>query len=142
MFRIKGVLSHSLAAALAVVASLTFTAYSEEPQTAAKSGGVYLIGAVTVTDPERLPQYQAIAGPLAGSMGGYVPLAFSQPNLIEGNLSHLQSGYFIERYDSLEGLNAFLNSPEFQEAKKLRDQVADVHFMMWLPELEEGALPH
>ena len=70
------------------------------------------------------------------------PLAFSRPNLIEGNLSHLQSGYFIERYDSLEGLDAFLNSPEFQEAKKLRDQVADVHFMMWLPELEEGALPH
>jgi uncharacterized protein (DUF1330 family) len=142
MLKIKGVLSHSLTAAVAVIASLTFTAYSKEQQTAAPSGGVYLIGAVTVTDPERLPEYQAIAGPLAGSTGGYVPLAFSQPNLIEGDLQHPQSGYFIERYDSLEGLNAFLNSPEFQQAKKLRDQVADVHFMMWLPELEEGALPH
>ena len=106
------------------------------------NSGVYLIGAVTVTDPERLPEYQAITGPLAGAIGGYVPLAFSQPILIEGDVQHPQSGYFIERYDSVEGLNAFLNSPEFQQAKKLRDQVADVHFMVWLPALEEGALPH
>ena len=50
--------------------------------------------------------------------------------------------FFIERYDSLEGLNRFINSPEYADAKLIRDEVADVHFMMWLPSLDPGALPH
>lgn len=102
---------------------------------------VYLIGAVTVNDYERLPQYQAIAGPLGAKAGGYVPLALSKPNMIEGDLPTAGS-YFIERYDSLEGLMSFVNSAEFQEAKIFRDEIADVHFMMWLPALPPGSLPH
>ena len=102
---------------------------------------VYLLGAVSITDPDRLPEYQAIAGPLAGKMGGYVPLAYASPEMIDGELP-TGGFYFIERYDSLAGLKAFVNSPEFQEAKKLRDQVADVHFMMWLPAIPVGSLPH
>ena len=102
---------------------------------------VYLVGAVSITDPNRLPEYQAIAGPLAGRMGGYLPLAYASPEMIEGD-SPSAGFYFIERYDSLAGLQAFVNSPEFQEAKKLRDQVADVHFMMWLPALPKDSLPH
>jgi uncharacterized protein (DUF1330 family) len=102
---------------------------------------VYLVGAVSITDPDRLPEYQAIAGPLAGKMGGYLPLAYASPEMIEGE-SPTPGFYFIERYDSLAGLQAFVNSPDFQKAKKLRDQVADVHFMMWLPAIPAGSLPH
>lgn len=102
---------------------------------------VYLVGAVSVTDADRLPQYQAVAGPLAGKMGGYVPLAYADPQMIEGELP-TKGSYFIERYDSLEGLHAFISSPEFQAARKLRDEVADVHFMMWLPAISPGSLPH
>ena len=90
---------------------------------------VYLIGAVTITDPERLPEYRAIAEPLAERAGGYVPLAFSEPTMIEGDRP-TAGLYFVERYDSIEGLRAFIGSKEFQEAKVLRDQVADVHFML------------
>jgi uncharacterized protein (DUF1330 family) len=102
---------------------------------------VYLIGSATVTDAKRLPEYQKVSGPLAALSGGYVPLAFSKPNMIEGKLP-APGGFFIERYDSLEGLNRFINSPEFQEAKIMRDEVADVHFMMWLPAIPKGSLPH
>jgi uncharacterized protein (DUF1330 family) len=102
---------------------------------------VYLIGAVTITDPERLPEYQAIAGPLAAEAGGYLPLAFASPNMIEGE-PPTHGLYFIERYDSLAGLRAFVESEAFLEAKTLRDEVADVHFMMWLPALPADALPH
>jgi len=102
---------------------------------------VYLLGSVTTTDHERLPEYQKVAGPLAGKFGGYVPLAFSKPNMIEGQLP-ASGHFFIERYDSLEGLNKFINSAEFKEAKKLRDQVANVHFMMWLPAIPTDSLPH
>jgi len=102
---------------------------------------VYLVGTVTITDPERLPDYQQVAGPLAGKYGGYIPLAYAEANMIEGELP-TAGGYFIERYDSLEGLNRFMNSPEYRQAKKLRDEVADVHFMMWLPALPPNSLPH
>ncbi|MEH6593468.1 MAG: DUF1330 domain-containing protein [Halioglobus sp.] len=102
---------------------------------------VYLVGSVTITDPERLPEYQKIAGPLAEKSGGYVPLALDSPNIIEGELP-AAGAYFIERYDSIEGLNNFVNSPEFHEAKKFRDEIADVHFMMWIPAIPEGSLPH
>ena len=47
---------------------------------------VYLIGSATVTDAKRLPEYQKVSGPLAALSGGYVPLAFSKPNMIEGKL--------------------------------------------------------
>lgn len=122
-----------------VLASVLLTRMLVAPSDADTS--VYLVGAVTITDAERLPQYQAIAGPLAGRMGGYRPLAYADPRMIEGEVPTTGS-YFIERYDSLEGLQAFVNSPEFREAKKLRDQVADVHFMMWLPAISPGSLPH
>ena len=102
---------------------------------------VYLVGAVTITDADRLPQYQAVAGPLAGKMGGYIPLAYAEPNMIEGE-QPTKGSFFIERYDSLEGLQAFIDSPDFQAAKKLRDQIADVHFMMWLPAVVPESLPH
>ncbi len=91
--------------------------------------GVYLIGAVTVTDPERLPQYQAIAGPLAAETGGYVPLAFGSPEMLEG-VAPTDGWFFVERYESKESLHKFITSPAFIEAKALRDEVADVHFMM------------
>jgi uncharacterized protein (DUF1330 family) len=110
-------------------------------ETSETENSVYLIGAVTVNDHERLPQYQEIAGPLAAKAGGYVPLAHSSPNMIEGKLP-ANGSFFIERYDSLEGLMSFINSAEFQKAKILRDEIADVHFMMWLPAVPPGSLPH
>jgi uncharacterized protein (DUF1330 family) len=114
---------------LCVVVSAIMTKYLVESTDT--SGQVYLVGAVTITDPDRLSEYRAIAEPLAHRAGGYVPIAFGEPGMIEGDVP--ASGLlFIERYDSMEGLNAFIQSEEFQQAKKLRDQVADVHFMLTL----------
>lgn len=107
-------------------AALTYVALTPPPQ------AVYLIGAVSVTDAERLPEYQAIAGPLAAAQGGYVPLAFGSPQMLEG-LPPTDGWYFVERYDSEESLQRFLNDPAFTEAKVLRDEVADVHFMLAVP---------
>ena len=127
--------------ALIVVAIIASAVLTRNHLNTVADTSVYLIGAVTVTDPEKLPEYQAVSGPLAGKMGGYQPLAFATPQMIEGE-APTAGGYFVERYDSLAGLQAFVNSPEFKQAKVLRDQVADVHFMMWLPALPAGSLPH
>lgn len=95
----------------------------------------YLIGAATITNHEKLPQYRAVAEPLAHELGGYRVLASGfagqSAELLEGQWP-AEGLLFIERYDSLTGLKAFINSPEFQKAKQLRDQVADVHFMIAL----------
>lgn len=111
----------------AVVSSLVTYKFAKHLE----SDDVYLVGSATITNPERLPEYQAIAGPLAEQTGGYVPLAFSAPEMIEGTVP-TQGLMFVERYDSMEGLEAFINSEEFAEAKKLRNQIADVHFMLIL----------
>ena len=136
---ISYILGLVIVAAMSSMATLMVTQNSHAAAEAAQP--VYLIGAVTVNDHERLPEYQAIAGPLAAKAGGYVPLALAMPNMIEGEIP-TEGSYFIERYDSLEGLMAFVNSAEFQEAKKFRDEIADVHFMMWLSALPPGSLPH
>jgi uncharacterized protein (DUF1330 family) len=126
-------LAAALAASSLVTRHLMLPTLADHP--------VYLVGSVTITDPERLPEYQAVAGPLAAQVGGYLPLAFAEPQLIEGRLP-MDAIYFIERYDSLEGLQRLLESEDFRQAKKLRDKVAEVHFMMWLPAVEPGTLPH
>ena len=97
--------------------------------TSKNNNAVYVIGSVTVTDPARLPEYQAQAQPLAHSSGGYEPLGFSQPRLIEGQLP-AEGLFFVERFESDEALNGFLNSAAMQDLKNLRDQVAKVHFML------------
>jgi uncharacterized protein (DUF1330 family) len=127
----------SILATAAVTAMVMFQVNSHS----VSERSVYLIGAVTITDPDGIGEYQAIAGPLAGEAGGYIPLAYATPNMIEG-VTPAPGMFFIERYDSLEGLQAFIESEGFKDAKKLRDQVADVHFMMWVPALEPGSLPH
>jgi uncharacterized protein (DUF1330 family) len=93
---------------------------------------VYVIGAVTVTDPERLPEYQAVAQPMAHRLSGYTPLAFDQPLVLEGELP-LDARYFVERFSSMTELEAFLAEMEKSGALALRDAAADVHFMLALP---------
>ena len=90
---------------------------------------VYVIGSVTVTDPERLPEYQAQAQPVAHSHGGYEPLGFGAPRGIEGTVP-TQGLFFVERFASQEALDRFLNDEAFRHLKPLRDEVADVHFML------------
>lgn len=136
-----GLRVHLFYALLVVVGVIASALITRAQITSLADSSVYLIGSVTITDRERLPEYQAIAGPLAADAGGYLPLAFASPDMIEGE-PPTGGLYFVERYDSIEGLNAFINSEEFQAAKELRDQVADVHFMMWLPAIPAGSLPH
>lgn len=90
---------------------------------------VYVIGSVTVTDPARLPEYQAQAQPVAHGHGGYEPLGFGAPRRIEGTVP-THGMFFVERFASQEALDRFLNDEAFRSLKPLRDEVADVHFML------------
>lgn len=107
----------------------------EKPNSGAETVPAYLIGAAQITDYERLPEYRAVAEPLAREEG-YVVLAAAEADsagsaLLEGDWP-AQGLLFIERYDSMERLLRFVNSEAFQDAKGLRDEVAEVHFMIAL----------
>lgn len=122
-------------AAVSAILSRYLSEYMPTDQT------VYLVGAVTITDPEKLAEYQTIAGPLAARTGGYTPLAFADPVMIEGQ-EPSSDLYFIERYDSAQDLQNFVQSKQFQQAKVLRDQAANVRFMMWMPAIDPDTLAH
>ena len=93
---------------------------------------VYVVGAVTVTHPDRLPAYRAISEPLAHRVAGYTPLAFDQPIMLEGE-APVNGRFFVERYDSMEQLQTFLTELKASGALELRDAAADVHFLLALP---------
>ncbi len=96
---------------------------------------VYVLGAVTVKHPERLPAYRAISEPLAHKVAGYEPLAFDMPRVLEGE-APVNARYFVERYDSMAELEFFLEELQASGALELRDAAADVHFLLALPAYE------
>lgn len=93
---------------------------------------IYVVGAVTVLDADRLPLYQSVAQPIAHEAGGYLPQAFGAPQLLEGTLPS-PGQFFVERFDSPDALQRFLAAMNESGAIALRDEVAEVHFMVALP---------
>ncbi len=96
---------------------------------------VYVIGAVTILDAQRLPLYQSVAQPIAHSSGGYLPQGFGNPQLLEGEIPS-PGQFFVERFESAEALQRFLSAMDESGATALRDEVAQVHFMVALPAYE------
>lgn len=119
----------------------TVAATSIADKSATGPSPAFLVGAARITDYERLPEYRALAEPLARK-GGYTVLAAAKAGeegavLLEGEWP-APGLLFIERYDSMEKLLTFVESEEFQQAKVLRDQVAEVFFMFALDGGERG----
>ncbi|MFK8047037.1 MAG: DUF1330 domain-containing protein [Halioglobus sp.] len=108
----------------AITWKIARTTIPEEP--------VYVVGAVSVLDPQRLPLYQSIAQPIAHEAGGYLPQAMGSPQMLEGELP-APGQFFVERFQSQEALQRFLTAMDDSGALKLRDEVAKVHFMLALP---------
>jgi uncharacterized protein (DUF1330 family) len=91
----------------------------------------YLISSMRLLQPERLGPFRQAAGPLT-TKAGAEPLGAGDPSLrvLEGRWDHEGSILVIERYPSMEGLLAFWNSPEFQEAKRLAAGLVHVNFVV------------
>ena len=93
---------------------------------------VYVIGAVSITDAERLPEYRAMSEPMAHRLAGYEPLAYAQPEVLDGKLP-IDARYFVERYDSREQLKEFMTELKSTGGLQLRNEIADMHFLLALP---------
>ena len=72
--------------------------------------------------------YQQAAGPLARAAGLSMTAGAQQPVVFEGAWPYQTLA--VERFDSMEALKAFWYSAAYQEAKKLREGLSTVNFIV------------
>ena len=72
--------------------------------------------------------YQAAAGPLARAAGLSMVATSQAPEVLEGNWPY--GNVAIEQFASMAALKSFWYSDGYQTAKKLREGLADVHFIV------------
>jgi len=99
---------------------------------------VYLIVSSKLLKPEAIGAYRDAAGPLARAAGLEVLARASRDQLtvLEGEWP-FQDGVTIERFHSMNDLKNFWYSDGYQKAKKLREGVAQINFIVAV----EGAPP-
>ncbi len=72
--------------------------------------------------------YQQAAGPLARAAGLTMTASAQQPVVFEGTWPY--QSLAIERFDSMDALKAFWYSDAYQAAKKLREGLSTVNFIV------------
>lgn len=80
-----------------------------------------------VTNADYAP-YQQAAGPLARAAGLTMTAGAQEPVVLEGNWPF--RNVMLERYDSMEALQTFWNSDDYQAAKKMREGLSTVNFII------------
>lgn len=113
-------------------ASISLVGAQEESQANASAAKM----AYLIVSSDRLPgvtgadygPYLAAAGPLAQTAGINVVAAAQEPLVLEGTWPH--KNVMIETFPSMEELKKFWYSEGYQEAKKLREGLAKVNFIL------------
>lgn len=88
----------------------------------------YLVVSAEVRNDEALGPYRQQAVPLAKAAGLEI-LGSGEIELMEGSWDHFPA-LTLEKFDSKAALNKFWYSPEYQEAKKLREGHLEVQFIV------------
>ena len=87
---------------------------------------VHLVVSAKVRNEQALEPYRQQAVPLAEAAGLEI-LGSGEIELMEGDWDHFPA-LTLEKFDSKAALHEFWYSPEYQQAKKLRDGHLDVQF--------------
>ena len=89
---------------------------------------VYLVVSAEVKNAEALQPYRKQAVPLAEAAGLEI-LGSGEIELMEGDWDHFPA-LTLEKFESKAALHKFWYSPEYQQAKKLREGHLDVQFIV------------
>jgi len=89
---------------------------------------VYLVVSAEVRNEEALEPYRKQAVPLAEAAGLEI-LGSGKIELMEGDWDHFPA-LTLEKFESKAALHKFWYSPEYQQAKKLREGHLDVQFIV------------
>ena len=89
---------------------------------------IYLVVSAEVRNDEALEPYRQQAVPLAEAAGLEI-LGSGEIELLEGDWDHFPA-LTLEKIDSKAALHKFWYSPEYQQAKKLREGHLDIQFIV------------
>ena len=95
-------------------------------QDAAKNG--YIIVQVDVTNPQAYGEYTKRSPDIIAKFGGRFIARAGRTVTLEGPPAKTRVA--IIEYPSFERAQAFFNSPEYQQAKKLREGAANAQFIL------------
>ena len=96
----------------------------------------YMISQVTVTDREKFQEYLASTRSVAAKYGARPVAVGSQPKILNGEGDGHQMVFVIE-FESMEKLDAWHTSDEYQAIVSLRDEGSDQRMLAY----ESMALP-
>ena len=86
--------------------------------------GYLIVNIKSISDPEKIQQYRQKAWPTIEQYGGEsLVTPRGRHEYAEG---HVGVGMVIYRFSSYEQAEKWYHSPEYSEAKKLREAIADV----------------
>lgn len=124
-------------AAGALFGSMATAETAAEPAPQATPPG-FIIGVTRATssDPNALGPYQRAAGPLATAAGLSYVARTPEVHVLEGDFP-FEGTVMIEQFTSLQSILDFWYSDGYQEAKKLREGLVDVDFLIAV----EGVAP-
>lgn len=95
-------------------------------QDAAKKG--YMIAQIDVTNPQQYGEYAKRSPDIIAKYGGRFIARAGRTVTLEGPAA--RSRVVIVEYPSFERAQAFFNSPEYQQIKKLREGAANAQFIV------------
>ena len=117
--------------------AITFSMINDSEVQAAAEKAAYLIISVYEPDPQKVEPYQKAVKALQPKPQ-IQPIAFGQEDqvqLIEGEWNN-KGLLLIEKFPSMQTLKDFWFSERYQDVKKLREDVAQVNFMVAIEAVE------
>jgi uncharacterized protein (DUF1330 family) len=87
----------------------------------------YLIVETDITDPEQYEQYKAASPGAIAAAGGRFVVRGGEVAVLEGDWSPKR--LVVVEFDDLEAAKRFYESPEYQEAIKLREGAASLNMV-------------
>jgi len=124
--RLKGSMRASLGTRAALLFLVTFVVPSQNGRIQlADLGGpmpAYVVVEIEVTDPVKYEKYKQLAPPSIQKYGGRYLVRGGEVQALEGKW--LPTRFVILQFDSVDQAKAWWNSPEYREAKLLRQASA------------------
>ena len=103
------------------------TSAAAAPQVAAPA---FLIAVSAVPEPGVLAAYSEAAGPLAQQAGIETIASTTDVHVLEGEWPFEGRRVLLDSFTSIDALRDFWYSAEYQEAKKLREGLLDIDFIV------------
>jgi uncharacterized protein (DUF1330 family) len=88
----------------------------------------YVLVDIQVTDPVGYEEYKKLAPPAVALYGGKYVARGGKTETLEGNWSPTR--LVILEFESAERAKAWLNSPEYREARQMRHRVAKTNMVV------------